>query len=306
MNNYPRINITIATYNRSDLLHRAVKSALDQTYPNLSVTVVDDGSEQDPRGSIEDLLEDRRLTYIRLENNVGAYAARNLSIFASEYDAITFHDSDDFTDPTLIMRQAEKIFDLPDKPARALPGIEICTTLTKTRYRDGVETIRGSAIHLASPFVFNIYDDTQYPYLRTVSSLFRKHIFEALGGFWDVKVSSDDDFRNRTVGYGFNFFVINEALYTQELQEDSLTVDESTNFKSEYRHEVVAELDVRLQEMKKHLRDKEYFSKNFSEEIGLKKIKIEYVVNPQNLSLNRTVRHQETEVPRITQELQLD
>ena len=68
---------------------RAVESALSQTYENLDVIVVDDGSTDDTAEVM------RRVRYIRRERNMGAQAARNAGVDAATGTFIAFLDSDD-------------------------------------------------------------------------------------------------------------------------------------------------------------------------------------------------------------------
>ena len=58
--NTPLVSVVIATYNMADYLPLAVRSVLDQTYGNVEVVVVDDGSTDDTKTVIEPLLSDRR------------------------------------------------------------------------------------------------------------------------------------------------------------------------------------------------------------------------------------------------------
>ena len=98
------VSVIIPTYNRSKLVTRAVESALQQTYPNCEIIVVDDGSTDDTReilGSYKD-----RIKYIYQENS-GQGVARNTGIRAARGKWIAFLDSDDIWLPEKLSRQME-------------------------------------------------------------------------------------------------------------------------------------------------------------------------------------------------------
>ncbi len=64
MKKNPSVSILIPTYNRASLLDKAVKSALEQNYPNLTVIVSDDASTDNTTDIIAKYLKDTRLTLI--------------------------------------------------------------------------------------------------------------------------------------------------------------------------------------------------------------------------------------------------
>jgi hypothetical protein len=120
----PQISIIIPTYNRPDLLPRAVKSALAQTVEDLEVIVVDDASPQPVT-----LPEHPRLRIIRQPVNKGGAATRNAGIEAARGRWITFVDDDDQMLPHLVavsLAALEKT-DLP-KPVGVLSGLEVVNT----------------------------------------------------------------------------------------------------------------------------------------------------------------------------------
>lgn len=88
------ISVVIPNYNRGALVCEAVKSVLNQTYHDIEVIVVDDGSTDD---SVERLnsIEDSRLRIICMLRNQGACKARNIGIHEAKGDYICFLDSDD-------------------------------------------------------------------------------------------------------------------------------------------------------------------------------------------------------------------
>lgn len=94
MNNMPLVSVIIPTHNRYNLVLTAVRSALQQTYSNIEVIVVDDGSTDDTQSVIA-ILKDPRLQYLRNEPAIGAAGARNAGIMAAKGELIAFLDDDD-------------------------------------------------------------------------------------------------------------------------------------------------------------------------------------------------------------------
>lgn len=109
----PTVSVIIPTFNSGGFLKEAVDSALQQTYPNLEIIVIDDGSSDDSIELLQHLSS--QLTIIRKEN-YGAASARNLGILQSTGEFIAFLDSDDVWNSNKIMAQVsllrEKNLDL--------------------------------------------------------------------------------------------------------------------------------------------------------------------------------------------------
>lgn len=99
----PQVSVIIPTYNRGHYIEESIRSVLTQSYADIEVIVVDDGSTDDTE-KIIDAIVDSRLHYIRQENR-GRSNARNhaLSIAVGKY--ITFLDSDDVYLPNKIELQ---------------------------------------------------------------------------------------------------------------------------------------------------------------------------------------------------------
>lgn len=98
MSHSPLVSVVIATYNMAAYLPLAVRSALTQTYRNIEVLIVDDGSTDGTRDAIEPLLEDARVRYLFQENK-GQAAAKNHGIRESRGEYVAFLDADDIWVP---------------------------------------------------------------------------------------------------------------------------------------------------------------------------------------------------------------
>ncbi len=89
----PFFSIIIPTYNRAGFLDTAIRSVLEQSFSDLELIVVDDGSTDQTKQLIK-AIKDRRIKYIK-KGHSGVSAARNKGIQASTGKFISFLDSDD-------------------------------------------------------------------------------------------------------------------------------------------------------------------------------------------------------------------
>ncbi len=97
------VSVIIPSYNRQSSIKRSVLSVLDQTYRDLEVIVVDDGSTDETKREVESI-GDPRVRYVYQENQ-GACTARNLGASLSKGEYIAFQDSDDTWRPNKLERQ---------------------------------------------------------------------------------------------------------------------------------------------------------------------------------------------------------
>jgi glycosyltransferase involved in cell wall biosynthesis len=90
------VSVYLPTRNRQALLARAVRSALAQTYTNIELIVVNDGSTDQTKAFLDQAQEkDRRLIPIHIRESVGPSAARNIAIKIAHGTFVTGLDDDD-------------------------------------------------------------------------------------------------------------------------------------------------------------------------------------------------------------------
>lgn len=89
----PLVSVVIPVYNRPEALHRALDSVVKQSYSNLEILVVDDGSEIEIYPVIEKV-NDNRISYYKLDHK-NANVARNYGIGKSKGQYIAMLDADD-------------------------------------------------------------------------------------------------------------------------------------------------------------------------------------------------------------------
>lgn len=101
-----KISVVLPTYNREEKLRDSIQSVLEQTYKELELVVVDDGSTDGTQEMIHTIKDDR-LRFIKLNENKGVSNARNEGVNQSESDWIAFQDSDDIWRPEKLERQID-------------------------------------------------------------------------------------------------------------------------------------------------------------------------------------------------------
>ena len=100
----PTVSVVIPTYNRGPFLSAAIDSVLRQSFDDLELVIVDDGS-QDDTARIVAGWRDPRLRYLAHTRNRGDGAARNSGIEASTGTYVAFLDDDDEWLETKLERQ---------------------------------------------------------------------------------------------------------------------------------------------------------------------------------------------------------
>lgn len=129
MNKKSLVTIAIALYNNGKYVQRCINSVLNQTYQDLEVIVVNDGSTDDSIEKCKKFYFDKRLTIITQENS-GLSVVRQRALDAAKGKYIMFIDADDYLDAECIEKLLSQI---------ETTKSDICVCSTKFIDEDGVE-----------------------------------------------------------------------------------------------------------------------------------------------------------------------
>lgn len=118
MNNNPLVSVIIPVYNHEKYVQTAIKSIIDQTYQNIQLLVIDDGSKDSSYQKVMELKEEceKRFpkTYFETKANEGSRATYNKLIEKAEGKYIYLIASDDISKPQAIEKEVEFLENNPD------------------------------------------------------------------------------------------------------------------------------------------------------------------------------------------------
>lgn len=130
MDNDKLISIIVPIYNAEKFLAKCIESILNQSYKNIEIILVNDGSTDNSQ-EICELFNDDRIRYFYKDNS-GVSSTRNMGITASKGDYIMFVDADDYLDENCleILLSVAKSKQLP-----ALPIKTVSSTSNKKNFK---------------------------------------------------------------------------------------------------------------------------------------------------------------------------
>lgn len=176
----PKVTILLPTFKADHKIYTAIRSLLKQTWQNIEILIIDDGSHDDSRNLLSQIAKlDDRIKLILLDKNRGAYIARNAGLEHATGQFITVHDDDDWSHPQKIEFQVRDLLENPEKVGNWSKHVRTTEELFFKRLNN-------------NPTV------TQFNYS---SIMFRKEIVDAIGGWNNVNRSGDSEFRARIQSY---------------------------------------------------------------------------------------------------------
>jgi glycosyltransferase involved in cell wall biosynthesis len=203
----PLVTVSIAYYNLGRYLPETLASLAAQTYPNLEVLVIDDGST-DPQSVA--VFEEMRVRYLRFrferQANAGIGATRNRGLFEARGDYFIPMDADNVARPDMVERFVTGM--------ERGPGLAALTCYFHA-FRDSTDLAREEYAYAfrptGGPFVLaslrNVYGDA--------NAIFRTASFRAVGGYETDRDTSNEDWEAfvKLAGAGYRLDVVPEHLF---------------------------------------------------------------------------------------------
>lgn len=171
-----KVSVIIPTYNRSGLVKEAIESVLNQSFTNLEIIVIDDGSIDDT-GSVVKQITDNRIKYYYKDNG-GRCTARNLGLIKATGEYIAFLDHDDIWPSNYL----DTIIDHLEKNK----DYDVAYTRIIVINPEGSKRELGSPQRQQSGWLTKHFFDLS-PCMLPSSSCFRASVWENV--FWDEKLS---------------------------------------------------------------------------------------------------------------------
>jgi amino acid adenylation domain-containing protein len=166
------VSVIIPAYNSSQFLPAAIESVLRQTYSEIEIIVVDDGSTDDPKG-VCDRYPTVKYIY---QSNQGVAIARNTGISASQGAALIFLDSDDCLLPEAVELGVNCLKDRPEA------GFVFGSYLFKVINADGSYTTQKLFDEPPAVASYATILAAQHK-IQCATVLFRREAIEAVSGF---------------------------------------------------------------------------------------------------------------------------
>lgn len=167
------VSVIICAHNAAPYIDKALLSVQRQTYQNIEIVAIDDGSTDNTFAHLSAAASNNlRINTLRIENR-GVYAARNIALSQSRGRFITFLDADDIMLPRRIEQQVQLLIS-----AQA----QACTSRLLRLTPDG---------RLVCPRI--------YPFIRhnPASLMMRREVYERLGSYEEVRFGADDEYEHR-------------------------------------------------------------------------------------------------------------
>lgn len=212
-----KVSVIVPIYNVEKYLDRCVNSIINQTYTNLEIILVDDGSPDNCPNLCDDWAKkDSRIKVIHKENG-GLSDARNAGLDICTGDYVTFVDSDDLIDEKFV----EVLLNIAKNK-----NAEIVSCGVK-RFKDTIEKNENKVVEIkeysSTKAIANTYKTADMEFVISCAKLFKSDIFDNLR--FKVGVIHEDEFVIHYIFDKVNKFVVtNQELYYYFYNDNSITI----------------------------------------------------------------------------------
>lgn len=220
MQNYPLISVIIPVYNVEGYLHYCIESILKQTYHNIEVLLINDGSKDNSGVICQTYANTDKRIHIITQNNSGISATRNNGLKMAKGDFIIFIDADDYIHPMTLEIMYKALNE---------DNYDFSMILGQRTYHHNIEPIKiPSNIEKKTmdrnylmKGLFNLTKEDELQYQVVWNKLYKKEILKDL--FFRKTGSEDTEFNSRVYLKCKKAVLINLYLYNWVQRPTSIT-----------------------------------------------------------------------------------
>ena len=176
----PLISVVVPVYNGEKTIGETIESVLNQTFKDLELIIINDGSK-DATLEIVSQIEDPRIK-VFCYPNAGLSASRNRGISQATGEYISFIDADDLWTPDKLENQLKALQSNP-QAALAYSWTNFIDEAGNFLRRGGYISVTGNTF--ATLLLVNFVENGSNPLIRT-------HVFKEVGGFDELLRSAED------------------------------------------------------------------------------------------------------------------
>lgn len=220
-----KVSVIIPIYNAAQYLHKCLKSVISQTYKNLDIILIDDGSLDDSYDIAKEYQEKDSRIRLFTQTNIGLIATRKRGIELAEGEIVGFVDSDDWIEPIMYERLVQCMEE------------NECDLVSSGIYRDYADGSRKEWYDLYPEGVYVNLESAIYPSMlhdfkknemglkcTLVNKLYRRQILQDIYGEIDTRVFYGED---ALTIYPYclrckRIYIQNEAYYHYYIRNNSM------------------------------------------------------------------------------------
>ena len=206
---YPKISVIVPFYNAQGTLERAVGRLREQTYRNLEIILIDDGSEDESLSIAKKHVACDARIHLICKSNGGVSGARNIGLDAAHGDWVYFADADDWVEPDCI----EALVNAATSPACDLVVSDFYRVKgEKMAYKHGLPEGLVSREKYATRMAAR---PANFYFSSLWNKLFRRSIIEEAGLRFDtgMRYGEDHVFILEYLGFVDRVALVDRALY---------------------------------------------------------------------------------------------
>ncbi|MCR4902016.1 MAG: glycosyltransferase [Butyrivibrio sp.] len=217
----PKVSVIIPAYNVGAFISECIESAINQTYPNLEIIIIDDGSVDDTPIICDHYADMDKRILVKHQPNGGLSAARNEGLKLACGDYLFFLDSDDYLESDAI----EYLVNLSQKyDADICAGSAIQVTENKQFVKEMSFPGISSEYQLCYEHSFWQYAYANTPCIPAIvvwTKLYKKRLFANLS-FKENFIHEDEEILHKVVSISDTIILSVKNIYNYRLRSDSV------------------------------------------------------------------------------------